>query len=243
MDRQKEILKVFNSDTSIILSKQDIKTKGGISYYHNTDKHLGDTLTRMVKNGSLIRVSRGNYKLGSGNKMVVQPKNQTSLFSKESFQESIAGAVISDCNNYRYKLWRVWDSKLPKVMFIMLNPSTADSSKDDPTIRRCISFAKSWGFGGIYVGNLFAYRSTSPKGLLETDNPFGDFNNIHQTEMSEICELVVCAWGNSPILKKLNYKPEFDNIKKSMHYIELSQDGTPKHPLYLKGNLMPIKYD
>lgn len=79
MDRQKEILQVFNGDKGKVLSKSVIKEIGGISYYHNTDKHLGDTLTRMVKNGSLKRVSRGKYQLGSGKKMIVQPKNQMKL--------------------------------------------------------------------------------------------------------------------------------------------------------------------
>lgn len=84
MDRQKEILQVFNGDYELILSKQEIKEKGKIGYYHNTDKYLGETLTRMVKNASLKRVSRGKYKLGSGNKMIVQPKNQTKMFDNES---------------------------------------------------------------------------------------------------------------------------------------------------------------
>ena len=73
------------------------------------------------------------------------------------FDEStLNGAIISDCGKYRYQLWRKWDPSLPVVLFIMLNPSQADASEDDPTIRRCINYAKSWGYGGIYVGNLFA---------------------------------------------------------------------------------------
>jgi len=83
MERQKEILEVFNNNTEIILSKRKIKELGNISYYYNTDKHLGETLSRMVKNNNLIRVSRGNFKLGSGKpmgKLIIQPKNQTKLF-------------------------------------------------------------------------------------------------------------------------------------------------------------------
>lgn len=78
------------------------------------------------------------------------------------FESIKKGGVLSEYQSYRYRLWRIWDQVKPKVMFIMLTPSTADADTDDPTIRRCIGFAKSSGFGGLYVGNLFAYRSTQP---------------------------------------------------------------------------------
>lgn len=97
------------------------------------------------------------------------------------------GAIISGCGKYRYSLWRTWDKKLPKVMFIMLNPSTADAYEDDPTIRRCINFAKSWGYGGIVVGNLFAYRATNPKKLILIDDPSGSANHHYLTHMIERC--------------------------------------------------------
>lgn len=153
--------------------------------------------------------------------------------------DQLKGAVISECGTYRYQLWRIWNNELPKVLFIMLNPSTADANIDDPTIRRCINFAKNWGYGGLYVGNLFAYRSTSPKALIYTADPFGEFNNYHLTEMTAKCDLIICAWGNAPILKKLQYHPKFENINKPLHYIDLAKGGTPKHPLYLKGDLKP----
>lgn len=155
------------------------------------------------------------------------------------FTDQTKGAELSECGTYRYQLWRIWNDKLPKVLFIMLNPSTADATKDDPTIRRCISFAKSWGYGSLYVGNLFAYRSTSPKGLLEIADPFGEWNNYHLNEMENKCDLIVCAWGNAPILKELKYRPKLENISKPLHYLDLANSGTPKHPLYLKGDLKP----
>ena len=67
-------------------------------------------------------------------------------------------AELSACGKYRYRLSRIWDDKKPLVLFIMLNPSTADAEQDDPTIRRCIAFAKNWGYGGFMAGNLFAFR-------------------------------------------------------------------------------------
>lgn len=159
----------------------------------------------------------------------------------------IASAVISDCGKYRYSLTRIWDESKPKVMFIMLNPSTADGIKDDPTIRRCIGFAKSWGFGGLYVCNLFAFRSTNPKELLNTDNPFGDKNIWHTRQLLDKVEKVICAWGNEKIVDKICGKGNsFENIYYAydkLHFIELSKFGTPKHPLYLKSELKPNRLE
>ena len=156
------------------------------------------------------------------------------------------GAIISDNKKYRYLLWRRWDKSKPMVTFMMLNPSTADASQDDPTIRRCVGFAKSWGYGGMYVCNLFAYRATNPKELLTADDPFGDENGWHIALAFQVSEKVVCAWGNRPILNKLmKGQQELDLIQiaeDKLYYIELSKDGTPKHPLYLKKNLEPKKW-
>ncbi len=149
-------------------------------------------------------------------------------------KEEIKGAIISDCSKYRYQLWRNWDENKPNVMFIMLNPSTADSETNDPTIRRCIGFAKSWGYGGIYVGNLYAYRATDRSELKNVENPIGDDNIKHIKEMQPKCEIIVCAWGNH------EGRPEhiFSNFS-NLHYIKLNVDSTPAHPLYLSGELKP----
>jgi hypothetical protein len=158
----------------------------------------------------------------------------------------IATAVISECGNYRYSLTRIWDHSKPKVMFIMLNPSTADANNDDPTIRRCICFAKSWGFGGLYVCNLFAFRATKPTDLLEADNPFGDQNIWHIRKLSNEVDTIVCAWGNKLILNKIlkNQNPYklLDFAWQKLHYLELSKDETPKHPLYLRGDISPTRF-
>lgn len=150
------------------------------------------------------------------------------------------GAIISDCGKYRYRLWRIWNEANPLVMFIMLNPSTADSNLDDPTIRRCIGFAGSWGYGGLYVGNLFAYRSTDPKQLKSVIDPRGKDNDYHLRQMVMKCSIVICAWGNG-------YEYPNDSIcgipESLMHYIDLSKDGIPKHPLYLKKSLKPKRFD
>lgn len=164
----------------------------------------------------------------------------------ELFNNLETGAIISECNKYRYKLWRIWDSEKPLVMFLMLNPSTADANSNDPTIRRCINFAKFWGYGGIVVCNLFAYRATNPKDLLKISNPIGDLNVVYIKECIELCERVICAWGNASIVKKMAYMSVFFNSitfgRDKLCFIDRSKNGTPKHPLYLKSDLTPQKF-
>jgi hypothetical protein len=157
-------------------------------------------------------------------------------------------AFLSDCQKYLYSLTRIWDDSKLRVLFIMLNPSSADGENDDPTIRRCIGFAKDWGYGGLYVVNLFALRATNPKELLTAPFVVGVENEKWIRRMSSLAHLVVCAWGNSSIVSKLQkrldhtWKP-LSWINKPLHYLELSNDGTPKHPLYLPKHLTPTPYD
>ena len=146
------------------------------------------------------------------------------------------GATLSKCKTYRYSLWRRWDNK-PMVLFIMLNPSTADSNEDDPTIKRCVNYAKAWGYGGIMVGNLFAYRSTDPKKLQLVKNPEGKDNKTILLGMINTTKLVICAWGN-------HYGPPPLYLQKitKLYYLKVNKDGTPAHPLYLRKSLFPQKY-
>ncbi len=162
----------------------------------------------------------------------------------------IKTAYISECKKYRHALIRVWDMSKPRVLFIMLNPSTADDENDDPTIRRCIGFAKAWGYGGIYVVNLFGLRATDPKDLLKAPFIVGVDNITWFKKMSKLADLVVCAWGNSSILEKLQkrldhtYQPlSWIDMNKPLHYLKLSKDGTPMHPLYLKNDLKPKRFE
>lgn len=150
------------------------------------------------------------------------------------------GAILSNCEKYRFQLWRIWDESKPKVLFIMHNPSTADGNDDDPTIRRCINFAKAWGYGGMYVGNIFPYRATDPKELRDVEyitmaRPH--LNGLHIREMADNCQLFVLAYGN-PCL------PYFTPIlpKKEWKALKLTKAGNPCHPLYLPSKLTPIIY-
>lgn len=147
-------------------------------------------------------------------------------------------ATLSDCGKYRYELSRIWDNSLPIVLFIMHNPSTADANEDDPTIRRCIGFAKQWGYGGIMVGNLFPYRATDPKELLNKSfEEICPIENIGYTnKLAAKCHLHILAYGN-PVIK--DSAPEF--FDERWHYLKLTKSGNPCHPLYLKSDLKPIK--
>jgi hypothetical protein len=119
----------------------------------------------------------------------------------------------------------------------MLNPSTADADIDDPTIRRVVNIAKSWGYGGVFVGNLYAFRSTDPKELLYTDNPIGEDNIQHIQSLIGLVEKVIYAWGNNKKEPKWLY-----DLVGTPYCIDVSKKRIPKHPLYLKGELQPKLY-
>lgn len=150
-----------------------------------------------------------------------------------------AGAIFSPCRTWRYVLWRVWDESLPKVAFIGLNPSTADETQDDPTIRRCIGFARSWGYGGIHMLNLFAFRATDPRDLKAATQPIGPENNNRLILYCEASQLVVAAWGAHGAYRNRGTDARSMLWKLDLHHLGLTKDGHPKHPLYLPKSLMP----
>ncbi|HMI03064.1 MAG TPA: DUF1643 domain-containing protein [Pedobacter sp.] len=169
--------------------------------------------------------------------------NYKSLFSQF---ETKSTAVISLCGRYRYSLTRRWDSNKPTLLFIMLNPSTADAWENDPTIIRCITYANDWGYGELNVVNLFGWMDSNPEGLFVTDDPIGRDNVCHIIAAVRKADLIICAWGNYPIIKKLSTEKQLQAIRsfgKPVHCLELSIDGIPKHPLYLLKSLKPILYE
>lgn len=144
-------------------------------------------------------------------------------------RKSPAGsAAFSGCGTWRYSLRR---GAAPYVMFIGLNPSTADETLDDNTIRRCRGFARDWGYNGILMGNLFAYRSTDPKGLMVSDDPIGPANDEYLESLAAEAGLVVAAWGAyklaSPRARAV--LPRLGEV----FCLGCTKDGHPKHPLYL----------
>ena len=156
-------------------------------------------------------------------------------------------AVISGCNRYRYKLTRTWDEDKGRVLFIMLNPSTANHIENDLTTIRCINFAEKWGYGGIMIGNIYPFRAKRPKDLKKwiDDDTISlesySSNVSHVEEMAEQADLIVCAWG-------CNYKdgtPDWIEELGDLFYLELCKDDiTPKHPLgNLSKDAIPTNYN
>jgi len=158
------------------------------------------------------------------------------------------GATISTCQRYRYDLFRIWDDQKDLIMFIGLNPSTADASIDDPTIRRCTQFAKDWGYGGLHMVNLFAWRSPSPQVLWLAEFPLEEknrpgVNDAYLKQVAEKCTKIVFAWGNYGTLNERCYKVQ--KMFPDAFCFGLTTAGQPKHPLYLPAveKLIPFSVD
>lgn len=157
----------------------------------------------------------------------------------------IRAAEISADELYRYALWRRWDELdlFPgRVCWIMLNPSTADGDEDDATIRRCIDFSKAWGFGGLVVVNLFAYRATKPTQLLEpVCDPIGPDNDEWIRNESHNAQATVIAWGAMPFAKGRAQKI-IESLDTDLHCLGLTDSGAPRHPLYVPKDTELIPY-
>lgn len=144
-------------------------------------------------------------------------------------------ATISRGGKYRYDLLRTWNADHPAVVFIMLNPSKADASVNDATIRRCMSFARWWGYGGIIVVNLFAIRSTDPSNIYLSPRPIGKDNDDYIAKHSSGRD-VICAWGNHGEYKNRGWKVFHRILRKqatSIKCLGMTKEGHPKHPLRL----------
>jgi hypothetical protein len=151
-----------------------------------------------------------------------------------------SSAIFSSCRKYRYALTRTWVSRGRKVMFIGLNPSTADESSNDPTVRRCIGFAQRWGFQGMVLTNLFGYRSTDPSKLARLTDPVGAENDFWIEESRRTVDLVVVAWGARGSLHERDTAVLANLTNASCLGRTLS--GAPKHPLYLPWEASLVPY-
>lgn len=146
-----------------------------------------------------------------------------------------AGALFSPDRIYRYYLWRIWNRKTARAMFIGLNPSTADEYNDDPTIRRCAGFAKDWGYGGLIMANLFAFRATNPQEMKSAKDPIGPQNDEYLLDVVATRGIVIVAWGNhgefmnrgTQVIEMLRpHRPD-------LYCFGLTRKGNPRHPLFL----------
>lgn len=164
------------------------------------------------------------------------PPIQLPLFQKIEF-----GADFSEDKLYRYALWRKWDLNGKFINFLMLNPSTADDIHNDPTVERCQRRAVQLGYGGLYVTNLFAYRSTDKSKLKRVIDPVGKSNDATIIDVAEKCDRVVCAWGTDGNF--LNRGTAVFWMLRSAgittYALKLTKSGHPSHPLYLAYDLQP----
>jgi len=154
--------------------------------------------------------------------------------------ENDSNAIFSEDRKYRYALWRIWDAEKPKIMFIGLNPSTANEDQNDPTIRRVIRFAKDWGYGGVYMMNLFAVVSADPKVLLTCENPVMD-NDYWLKATKRKCMDVLFAWGN--FKEAYSRAKQVEAMFSGAYCLGKNKNGTPKHPLYISANQKQLIYE
>jgi hypothetical protein len=145
---------------------------------------------------------------------------------------------------YRYVLWREWDMFNHHYLMVLgLNPSTADEHHDDPTIRRCIGYAKQWGYGALCMTNLFAYRSTDPQELYGMESPVGPENDRHITAVATEANMILAAWGTHGRYQDRD-RHVMALLTQTCQVMSLgtNKDGTPKHPLYVAKKQKPLPY-
>lgn len=153
------------------------------------------------------------------------------------------GATFSPCRTWRYRLWRTWSGGRGTINFLMLNPSTADEENNDPTVERCETRARAWGYERLIVTNLFAFRATSPLDMKAAPDPVGPGNDAEIRVAALESECVVCAWGqhgdhmgrSAAVLSLLS------GI--DLWALRVNLSGEPGHPLYLPYSAMPVRFN
>ena len=156
--------------------------------------------------------------------------------------------VFSPCRRYRYSLEHRWDDLMPvrRILWIGLNPSTADEQQLDPTLRRIKNFSDVWGFNCFVMTNLFAFRATRPEDMKAALDPVGPQNDATLTRLSRTSEMIVAAWGkHGSLCQRERIVTELIRATspQKIHCLAVNADGSPKHPLYVKGDTLPTEYD
>ncbi len=153
------------------------------------------------------------------------------------------GAIFDINGRYRYSLWRAWSAYHPRIAFVLLNPSTADEQRNDPTIRRCMGFARAWNFGSMEVVNLFAYRATDYRKLFKVNDPIGEENNRFLMQAVECCSTVVLGWGTKgPLLGRDRQIMSLLAGRNDVYCLGITKDGQPRHPLFVKGDTSLVPF-
>lgn len=146
-----------------------------------------------------------------------------------------SSATFSPCRKYRYELWRRWDAFLPDTgyaMFTGLNPSTANEVDNDNTIRRCISFAQSFGCSALCMTNIFGFAATDPHVMMAEADPIGPDNDEHLVRLASKAKIVIAAWGIYG--RHLGRGEQVKAMLPNLHVLSINKDGSPGHPLYLR---------
>lgn len=167
----------------------------------------------------------------------------TTLSSRSPSPPIFGDACFDESGRYRYRLTRAWDRCGPRVVFIMLNPSTADARRDDPTIRRAIGFARRWRFASLTVVNLFAWRATRVADLRRAADPIGPLNDEHILDAVRSAERVVAAWGNHGVWRDRG-RTVAGMLPAGVSLLSLgmTNEGMPRHPLYVPANARLRRY-
>lgn len=153
-------------------------------------------------------------------------------------------ATFDTSGTYRYTLTRRWKQGGTRVAFIMLNPSRADGRLDDPTIRRCIGFARQWGHHALQVVNLYGFRTPEPRLLFQATDPVGPENDRHLTRVVARADRVVCAWGVHGLRfgRGARVAGHLRRRGRALFALGLTADGAPRHPLFLKASSILTRY-
>ena len=151
-----------------------------------------------------------------------------------------SAAIFSPNKIYRYSLTRVWDRDRPRVCFVMLNPSAADETQDDPTIRRCIRFSECWGYGSLTAVNVFAYRTHNPRDLKAAVDSVGTDNVRHVSKAVRSAAVTIVAWGVHGHANE--HSERLLSRIASPYCLGVTKHGAPKHPLYVVGSMLPEPY-
>jgi hypothetical protein len=155
-----------------------------------------------------------------------------------------AGACFSRCRKWRYLLWRRWEARRPVANFLMLNPSTADALRLDPSCTRARSYAERWGFGALIVTNLFGWRSSDPLAMKASADPVGGANDAAILRAARESAIVVCAWGNhgAHLERSARIVDRLRSAGIALHVLRVNGGGEPAHPLYLPRCLEPLPW-
>jgi hypothetical protein len=182
-----------------------------------------------------------------------QPEREEA--GNESETNLIRKCEFSTNRAYRYTLWREWgtstledlftlpkpqDSTAPYAMFVGLNPSTADETNDDPTIRRCVDFANRWGFTALCMTNLFAFRATDPLVMKAAPDPIGQENDHWLRRVAHEAGVIIAAWGKHGAF--MSRAEKVLSMLPGVYYLRLNDDGSPEHPLYIPAVTTPTPF-